>query len=32
MSKRKRTQRLKFRGRKANHGRKPAKGRPKGEL
>ncbi len=32
MAKRKRTQALKFRGRKANRGRKPSKGRPKGEL
>ena len=32
MSKRKRTRFLKFKGRKANRGRKPAKGRPKGEL
>lgn len=32
MSKRKRTRHLKFRSRKANKGRKPAKGRPKGEL
>lgn len=32
MSKRRRTRKLTYRNKKANKGRKPAKGRPKGEL